>query len=226
MWQVILLSVYKKSRYFICAETQNVLQEKKMTIRQKIVKLIYPILATMGKWIGKGGGVYENEQNIRPVISFYSLSAKANNGLIIDFPRYKGKKVLLVNTASDCGFTPQLAELQKLQNQYKEKLVVIGFPSNDYKNQEKGSDEEIATFCTLNFNVHFALMQKSHVLKGEQQNQVFQWLTDNTKNGWNHTLPGWNFTKYLVDENGVLTHYFDTRISPMDEKVIAAIEGK
>ena len=197
-----------------------------MTIRQKVVKLIYPIMAKMGKWFGKGSGVYENEQHTLPMNSFYTLSAKANDDLAIEFSQYKGKKVLLVNTASDCGFTPQLAELQKLQNQYKDKLVVIGFPSNDYKDQEMGSDEEIATFCTLNFNVHFALIQKSHVLKGEQQNPVFQWLTDNSKNGWNHTPPAWNFTKYLVDENGVLTHYFDTRISPMDEKVIAAIEGK
>ncbi len=197
-----------------------------MTIRQKVIKLIYPAIVKAGELFGKGGGVYENEQNLQPKVSFYSLSATANNRQIIDFSWYKDRKVLIVNTASDCGFTPQLAELQTLQDRYCEKLAVIGFPSNDFRDQEKGIDEETAAFCVVNFNVHFALMQKSHVLKCEHQNLIFQWLTDNTKNGWNHTPPAWNFTKYLVDENGVLTHYFDTRISPLSAKVTEAIDKK
>ena len=143
----------------------------------------------------------------------------------MDFNQLKGKKVLIVNTASDCGFTPQLSELQQLQDRFSNTLIVLGFPSSNFKDQEKGSDEEIAAFCTVNYHVMFPLMKKSHVLKNEQQNTIFQWLTDNKKNGWNHTPPAWNFTKYLVDENGVLTHYFDTRISPIDEKVIRAING-
>ena len=102
--------------------------------------------------------------------------------------------------------------------------MVLGFPANDFKEQEKGTDDEIETFCKVNFGVTFPLMKKSIVIKGTGQNEVFQWLTDAGKNGWNNQAPTWNFSKYLVNEEGVLTHYFDTSVSPLSPEVINAID--
>lgn len=196
-----------------------------MTIRQRSMKLIYPILIGVGKLLNKNGGIYKNEHNVKPITPFFNLSAVAGNGERINFSQYQGKKILIVNTASDCGFTAQLGDLQQLQEMFTKQLVVLAFPSNEFKKQESGSDEEIQTFCSVNYRVSFPIFKKSNVLKVSDQNEVFQWLTDNTKNGWNHTQPAWNFTKYLVNENGVLTHYFDSIISPMDQKVIDAINA-
>ena len=130
---------------------------------------------------------------------------------------------MLVNTASACGYTNQYEDLQKLSEKYKDQLVVIGFPANDFKEQEKGSDEEIAEFCKVNFGVTFPLMKKSVVKKTEDQNEVYQWLTDPAKNGWNEQEPSWNFSKYLVNEKGALTNYFDPSIEPLSKEVEEAI---
>ena len=166
-----------------------------------------------------------NERNIQPVESFYALSTQLNNGNELKFDSLKGKKVLLVNTASDCGYTNQYDDLQKLFEKNKANLMVIGFPANDFKDQEKGNDEEIAQFCRINFGVTFPLAKKDTVKKGSHQQKVFQWLTDKTKNGWNSKQPSWNFSKYLVNEQGVLTHYFDAAISPLGEEVANAINN-
>jgi glutathione peroxidase len=131
--------------------------------------------------------------------------------------------LLLVNTASECGYTPQYKELQALQENYKNKLVVIGFPSNDFKEQEKLNDDEISRFCEINFGVTFPLGSKSTVKKTGDQNGVFKWLSSPEQNGWNSQEPKWNFSKYLVNENGMLTHYFDPSVSPLDEAVVNAI---
>jgi glutathione peroxidase len=131
---------------------------KNMTARQKVLKAIYP----MWMWFsGKKGMNSKNLSNekITPDVSFYSLKDTSINGAVFDFEQLKGKKVMLVNTASDCGYTGQYDDLQKLSEQYKDKLVVIGFPANDFKEQEKGSDEEIAAFCKLNFGVSFKRRQ-------------------------------------------------------------------
>lgn len=191
-----------------------------MTIRQKILKAVYPAFMWLS---GKKSGTLANT-NAAPSTPFYSLKAVANNGSAFDFSRLKGKKVLLVNTASDCGYTNQYDELQKLYSQYQNKLVILGFPANDFKEQEKGTDADIAQFCKVNYGVSFPLMKKSSVIKSEQQNEVFKWLSDAAQNGWNNQAPKWNFSKYLVDENGVLLHYFDPAISPLSKEVISAIE--
>ena len=146
-----------------------------------------------------------------------------NNGDTLDFSTLKGKKILLVNTASDCGYTEQYEALQKLAEKYKDKLVVLGFPANDFKEQEKGTDVEIAQFCKANFGVTFPLMQKSIVIKSLQQNSIYQWLTDAARNGWNSKPPSWNFTKYIVDEEGTLTNYFGSSISPLSAEIKEAI---
>ena len=195
---------------------------KNMTYRQKMLKAVYPALMWFTKLSGKNTKELSNKDVIPPV-SFYSLQGVLNNGDTILFNSFRDKKVLLVNTASDCGYTNQYEDLQKLSEQYKDKLVVIGFPANDFKDQEKRADKDIAEFCKLNFGVTFPLMQKSIVKKSAQQNPVFQWLTDSTKNGWNKKYPSWNFSKYLVNEKGVLTHYFGSSVSPLSKEVVAAI---
>src|SRR6266513_3596418 len=194
-----------------------------MTLRQSILKLIYPLWMWYNRNRENRKKILQNRNNKRPLHSFYSLSARLNNNTELNFDSLKGKKVLLVNTASDCGYTNQYDDLQKLYEEYKDKLVIIGFPANDFKEQEKGSDEEIAQFCKLNFGVSFPLMKKTTVIKSPQQNNIFQWLTDSTKNGWNNKPPTWNFTKYLVNEEGMLTDYFGPSISPMSKDVISAI---
>jgi len=193
-----------------------------VTVRQKILKWIYPLFLVFERVKGKGRKL-QRENPIRSVQSFHSLTTTLNSGKEFSFEELKGTKVLIVNTASDCGYTNQYAELQKLYQHSKEDLQIIAFPSNDFKEQEKGSDEEIARFCSTNFGISFLLAKKSKVVKGADQNKVFEWLTNKTLNGWNDQQPSWNFSKYLIDEEGNLTHYFDPAISPLSEEVIRAV---
>lgn len=193
---------------------------KDMTIRQKLLKAVYPIFMSLQ---GKSGKVLQNEHKA-PVVPFHSLKTLTGSGAAYDFSQLKGKKVLIVNTASNCGYTGQYDELQQLYKRFENKLVILGFPANDFKEQEKGNDEEIAQFCKVNFGVTFPLMKKSSVVKSTEQNEVYQWLSDSTKNGWNSKPPSWNFSKYLIDENGILTHYFDPAVSPLSEQVVNEIK--
>lgn len=197
---------------------------KNMTARQKVLKAVYPAFMWFTRLTGKKSKKMDNAENKRPITSFYDLKATANNGSVIDFASFKGKKVLLVNTASNCGYTNQYDDLEALYKEKKDKLVVIGFPANDFKEQEKGSDEEIAEFCRVNFGVTFPLAKKSTVIKSNDQNPVYQWLTDATKNGWLNKEPTWNFSKYLVNEEGVLTDYFDPSVSPAGAEIRKAVE--
>jgi len=198
---------------------------KNMTYRQKVLKAIYPVWMWWAKLRGKNVTELKNEQK-QPPVSFYTLKGILNNGDSLDFATLKGKKLMLVNTASDCGYTEQYETLQKLYGEHKENLVVIGFPANDFKQQEKGTDEEIAQFCKANFGVNFPLMKKSSVIKGEGQNAVYKWLTDSAQNGWNNKPPSWNFCKYIINEEGVLTNYFGASISPISKDVLEAITKK
>ena len=178
-----------------------------------------------GKIAGRNAIVLENYNRVLPLVSFYELKATANDGTVIDFAGFKGKKVLLVNTASDCGYTGQYAQLEALYIKNRRKLVVIGFPANDFNRQEKGTDEEIATFCKTNYGISFLLAKKTVVVKKQDQHPVFQWLTDRSRNGWCDQPPGWNFSKYLVTEQGALSGYFASSISPLDEVVLKAIKS-
>lgn len=194
-----------------------------MTYRQKVLKAIYP----MWMWWANVKGTNTKElsnTNTTPPVSFYTLKDTLIDGSLFDFAQLKGKKVLLVNTASNCGYTNQYAQLEKLFDQHKDKLTILGFPANDFKQQEKGSNEEIDEFCKKNYGVTFYLMQKCSVVKGAQQSPVFNWLTDSAKNGWNAQEPTWNFCKYIVDEEGKLINYFGSSISPLDDKIINAIK--
>lgn len=193
-----------------------------MTGKQKVLKAIYPMIVWLNKVTNKNRDVVAHAAVIPPV-SFYSLKAVLNDGTILDMASLKGKKILLVNTASECGYTGQYDQLQKLYNQRNNELIIIGFPANDFKEQEKGTNEEIASFCKKNFGVSFPLIQKSVVVKKPDQNNVFQWLTDPAKNGWNSQAPTWNFCKYLVNENGVLIDFFASGIEPTGTEIANAI---
>lgn len=194
-----------------------------MTGRQKILQIVYPFWIAFTKLLGRNTKIISNTKNVRPVQSIYELSVPLNNGNLLPLQTYKGKKLLLVNTASDCGYTNQYDELQKLYQQFNNQLEIIAFPANDFKEQEKGSDNDIARFCKLNFGVTFPLAKKSVVIKSGDQNNIFKWLTDKTKNGWNEKPPSWNFSKYLLNEQGTLTHYFDPSVSPLSNEVMKAV---
>lgn len=195
-----------------------------MTIRQQILKWVYPVWLRFTRLIGLNNKTMENTNRQGPSQSFYDLKVILNNGEEFPFSNLKGKKVLLVNTASDCGYTPQYTDLQQLYQENEQDLVILGFPANDFKEQEKGSDEEIATFCQRNFGVSFPLVKKSTVIKGPEQNAVFQWLSDAKKNGWNNQEPVWNFSKYLVSGEGVLLHYYEPSVSPLGPEIGNAIK--
>ncbi|MBO0356643.1 glutathione peroxidase [Hymenobacter sp. BT186] len=168
---------------------------------------------------GSRGQVLENKQAKPATTPFYNLTGQLNNGQDLPFGNLKGKKVLLVNTASNCGYTNQYEELQQLSEQYADQLVVLGFPANDFAEQEKANDHAIQEFCQVNFGVSFPLMKKSVVVKANEQNPVYRWLSETKQNGWNEQAPVWNFAKYLVDENGRLTHYFGPAVSPLSDAV-------
>ncbi len=193
-----------------------------MTPRQKILKAAYPSWMWFTKLTGINAANLENKSAV-PAVSFYSLQATANDGSAFDLSALKGKKILLVNTASDCGYTDQYADLEKLYQQCKGKLEILAFPANDFKEQEKGNDAAIAEFCKKNYGVSFPVMAKSVVVNPDQQNAVFKWLTNPASNGWNSKAPTWNFSKYLINEKGQLTHYFDPSISPLAKEVITAV---
>lgn len=195
-----------------------------MTARQTVLKMIYPLWMFFNKLTGRKAKTLTNKKRVQAHQSFYNLSVPLNNGTILLFNSLRGKKLLLVNTASDCGYTNQYSDLQKLYETYPGKLIVIAFPANDFKEQEKGNDEEIKEFCKKNYGITFPIALKSTVKKGNDQQKVFQWLTDKTKNGWNDKQPSWNFSKYLINEEGILINYFDAAISPLSEEVKKAIE--
>jgi len=196
-----------------------------MTYRQKVLKAVYPVWMWWSKlWGSKNTSL--TEKNREPMDSFYELGATLNNGDTLDFSTLRGKKVLIVNTASDCGFTGQYAELEQLQARHPEDLVILAFPANDFKEQEKGTDAQIAEFCRTNFNISFPLMKKSRVVRGEEQHPVYSWLTNPSRNGWNSKEPVWNFSKYIVNENGRLTHFFGPTVSPLDQELTTALSDK
>lgn len=154
---------------------------------------------------------------------FYNLSATLIDGTEINMLTFKGKKIVVLNTASECGYTPQYADWQKYYEKNKDKVVVLGFPCNQFSEQEPGTLEEIASFCQKNYGVTFPLFEKVDV-KGKNQSPVYQWLSDPNKNGWCSEVPGWNFCKYLIDENGRLTHFFGSKIKPDSPEFISAME--
>ncbi len=149
----------------------------------------------------------------------YDFKVPALDGGTIDLSAYKGKKLLIVNTASKCGFTPQYAELEKLYDKYKDKLVIVGFPANDFGGQEPGTNTEIKEFCKKNYGVTFPMAAKVDVV-GENISPLFKYLTDKAKDlGVEAPVIKWNFTKFLLNENGKLIAVFPSKVTPMSEEI-------
>ncbi|PWN71658.1 glutathione peroxidase [Chryseobacterium phosphatilyticum] len=150
--------------------------------------------------------------------TIYDFKVESLDGKEINFADYKGKKILIVNTASECGFTPQYADLEKVYEQYKDKLVIVGFPANNFGGQEPGTNTEIGAFCQKNYGVTFPLAAKVSV-KGDDTAPIFKYLTEQELNGVKNTTILWNFTKFLIDENGKLIDTFVSTTKPTDEAI-------
>lgn len=153
--------------------------------------------------------------------NIYSFIVKDINGKKISLSQFKGKKILIVNTASECGYTKQYADLQKLSEQYKGKLRVIGFPANNFGGQEPGTDKEIQSFCTKTFNVTFPMMSKVSV-KGSDMAPLFKWLTTKENPDFKGDIR-WNFEKFLIDENGNLIHRYRSGVNPLDKSITSQL---
>lgn len=155
--------------------------------------------------------------------TIYNYKVTSIDGGTIDLASFKGKKILIVNVASECGYTPQYEELEKLYRQYRDQLVIIGFPANDFMGQEPGSNQEILQFCTSKYDVTFPLAAKISV-KGADMAPIYHWLTEKKLNGVEDSEVSWNFNKYLVNESGEYVCHFKSKVAPFDPALIAAIE--
>jgi glutathione peroxidase len=150
--------------------------------------------------------------------NIFNFKVAALDGSTIDFATFKGKKILIVNTASECGYTPQYKDLEKLYETYKDKLVIVGFPANNFGGQEPGTNDEIKSFCTKNYGVSFPMAAKVSV-KGDDMAPIYQWLTQKDKNGVLDAEIKWNFNKFLIDENGRMINKFESSVNPMSADI-------
>ena len=150
--------------------------------------------------------------------SIHTFKVEALDGTTINFADFKGKKILIVNTASECGYTPQYKELEALYQKFKDKLVIVGFPANNFGGQEPGTNTEIKAFCQQNYGVTFPMAAKISV-KGDDAAPIYQWLCTKTENGVLDAEIKWNFNKFLLDENGNMIAYFPSKVTPMSEQI-------
>lgn len=165
------------------------------------------------------------QQTLANAQSFYDFEVNDITGKPFDMNTLKGKKVLVVNTASKCGLTPQYSDLQALYEQYKDKnFVIIGFPANNFLSQEPGTDSEIQSFCTKNYGVSFPMMAKISV-KGKDIHPLYQWLTQKEKNGVMDAPVSWNFQKFMIDENGNLVDMVPPKEKPGSDKILNWLKG-
>ncbi len=155
--------------------------------------------------------------------SIHRFKVKSIEGKTIDFSSFKGKKILVVNTASKCGYTPQYEALQQVYSTYKDKLVIVGFPANNFGGQEPGSDGEIQEFCKARYGVSFPLASKVSV-KGNDMAPIYKWLTSKAENGVLDAEIKWNFGKFLLDEQGKLIQYFPSNVKPDSEEILKYIK--
>jgi glutathione peroxidase len=167
----------------------------------------------------------QKQENTSRMNSFYDFKTKTLDGKEFQLSSLKGKKVLVVNTASKCGFTPQYKELETLYKTYGgDKFVIVGFPANNFANQEPGTNEDIKSFCQLNYGVTFPMMSKISV-KGNDMDPIYQWLTKKDLNGKTDSEVKWNFQKYLIDEKGNLVDVVDSKTLPTSDKIVNWIKG-
>jgi len=157
--------------------------------------------------------------------TIHEFTVKDITGNDFSFSELKGKKVLVVNTASKCGLTPQYEDLQKLYDQYGgDSFVIVGFPANNFMKQEPGTDDQIAEFCEINYGVTFPMMSKISV-KGKDQHEIYKWLTQKSKNGVESSKVSWNFQKYMIDEDGQLVGHVSPQTKPFSDKIVSWIEN-
>lgn len=154
--------------------------------------------------------------------SIYDFKMKTLDGEEISMSKFKGKKILIVNVASECGYTPQYKSLQTIHEQYGNKLVVIGFPANNFGGQEPGSSKEIKSFCSKNYGVTFQMMEKISV-KGSDMHPLYKWLSSADQNGTCNEAPSWNFCKYLIDEKGNVVKFFSSKVDPMSKEITSLL---
>lgn len=157
-----------------------------------------------------------------PAKSLHDFTVKSIDGKSVALSSFKGKKVVILNTASKCGYTPQYADWEKFYKAHGDKIVVLGFPANNFMGQEPGSNEEVASFCQKNYGVTFPMFGKVDVV-GEGQAPLYKWLTTKSLNGWNDKVPTWNFCKYVIDEQGKLTNFFASGVKPGDAEFKKAV---
>jgi glutathione peroxidase len=186
-----------------------------MLLRTKIIAVTSTIVVTMG--IASFLTDKSPGKNKPATGSIYDFKIKSLDGKEVDFSQYKGKKLLIVNTASKCGKTPQYAGLEKLHEQYGNQVTVLGFPANNFLWQEPGSSAEIAEFCERNYGVKFQMFEKVSV-KGRDQHPLYQWLQAKTGE-----KPDWNFAKYIVSEDGTTVQFFKSGVQPLDPQILEVV---
>jgi glutathione peroxidase len=201
---------------------------KRISFALSALALVFISSGFMFKDIVKGIFSDKNETLAAPVThaaptkSLYDFTVKSLDGKPVALSGFKGKKVVILNTASKCGFTPQYADWEQFYKQHGDKVVVLGFPSGSFANQELGSSEEIAQFCQKNYGVSFPMFEKVDV-KGDSKSPLYKWLTTKELNGWNDKEPTWNFCKYVINEKGELTNFFASKVKPDDAEFKKAI---
>ena len=194
-----------------------------MSTRQNILKSVYPALTSITRFFGVNSRVVMTEEKKAPIVSLYDIPFETISGEPSSFAAYKGKKIVIVNTASDCGYTGQYEELQSLYAQAKGEIIIVGFPANDFKEQEKGSNEQIASFCKKNYGVTFVLTEKIDV-KGSKQHPIYKWLCNKSENDKSDASVKWNFNKFLIDENGTWLAYFPSSVKPLSEEITSKLK--
>jgi glutathione peroxidase len=207
-----------KNNNFKTAEHFNFIIVNNKKVMFKII-LIALMLNSCGS-TSSNNNKMENVNNSSVVLpkSIHQFKVTGLDGGEIDFSTFKGKKILIVNTASGCGYTPQYKDLQALYDQHNDKLVIVGFPSNDFGGQEPGTNDEIKSFCTKNYSVSFPMAEKVSV-KGENAAPIYQWLTKKEKNGVLDAEIKWNFNKFLLNENGEIIAKFESSTNPLSKDI-------
>lgn len=188
-------------------------------------KLLVFAIAFFSCAANSGNTVKADGQTVSAAVvsqSIYDFKVEALDGGTINFADYKGKKILIVNTASECGYTPQYEGLQQLYEKYKDKLVIVGFPANNFGGQEPGTNVEIKEFCKKNYGVTFPMAAKISV-KGDDTAPIYKWLCNKSENGVLDAEIKWNFNKFLLDENGKLLYYFPSEVTPMSDELTSKL---
>ena len=193
--------------------------------RKKIIMFTFASTVISGVFsMAFSKNLIEHEGVLSGSKSFYDLTINDISGEEINLERFKGKKVMIVNVASRCGYTSQYKDLQLLYEKNKDKLEIIAVPCNDYGSQESGSNSEIKNFCETNYCVSFTMCSKQKI-KSSPMSDLYRWLSDPKQNGWNSSLPSRNFCKYIINENGQLTHFLRSGVSPTGKEISEIIVG-